>query len=113
MNKNKLKEKYRGGSVVFPGTKIKIAVAVESGALEEMGFDWNFYEYLANVHFKYKEDFFCVFNVRIVGEFGYAKNKSGDWVLIMDVVDNKNIYEIEKIQDIGKDFNDDNIICLN
>jgi hypothetical protein len=106
------KQEIKGGWVAFPGTKIKVAVAVEAGALEKMGMEWDVYQYLANVHFKHKDAFFCVFNVRICGDFGYAQNKAGNWVLIIEL-NNKNIHKIEKIQDIGKDFNDDNIICLN
>ena len=107
------KGKYKGGWVAFPDTKIKIAVAAEAGFLEEMGIDWDFYQYLANVHFKHNEKIFSIFNVRVVGDYGYAKNKDGDWVLVIEL-DNKLIHKIEKVKDIGKDFDfDENIICLN
>lgn len=105
------KGKYKGGSVAFPNTKIKIAVAAEAGFLEEMDIDWDFYQYSANVHFKHNEEYFCIFNVRICGEYGYAKNRGGNWVLVIDL-NNKMIHKIEKVKDIGKDF-DENIICLN
>jgi hypothetical protein len=79
----------------------KLGVVVPTQDIIDKGFDLEKYNYLANIIF----DEGVLFEVRILGSYGFALNKNKSEVLILKIKDNNKILNIESAeQDIHKIF---------